>query len=216
MRPTFFSDRRYQSGLFIKRERLIRTVEEKRFHHMDMSRPIAEILVEGELSPFEHEALYRLLKKHFRLEQPSYSELLDETIGTRVNIIFHHPYERSFFTNIFQEDWRDLKDLFKQIKYRRGRVGAAFTLTFADEKIRLTFSSGLLGDEELGSAMDQIAHLTSIVGQMLRSETMVEPLGHVETWYDRKSDRWQSFRGIGLTDKKEYVFDESLFRWRTG
>jgi len=35
------------------------------------------------------------LKKHLRLEQPSYSELLDETIGTRVNTIFHYPYEPS-------------------------------------------------------------------------------------------------------------------------
>ncbi len=183
---------------------------------LDANKPIAEILVEGELSPFEHEALYKLLKKHFRLEQPSYSELLDETIGTRVNIIFHHPYDRSFFANIFQTDWRGLKDLFKQIRYRRGRLGAAFTLTFVDEKVRLIFSSGLLDDEELGSAMDQIAHLTSIVGQMLRSETMVEPLGQVETWYDGKSDRWQGFRGVGLSDRKEYVFDEPSFRWKTG
>jgi hypothetical protein len=180
-----------------------------------VSKPVAEVLVEGELSPFEHEALYKLLKKHFRLEQPSYSDLLDESIGTRVNIVFHNPYERSFFTNIFQEDWRDLKDLFKQIRYRRGRLGAAFTLTFADEKVRLIFSSGLLGDEELGSAMDQIGHLTGIVGQMMRPETMVERLERVETSYDRKSDRWQGFRGLGLSDKKEYVFDESLFRWKT-
>jgi hypothetical protein len=183
---------------------------------MDMGKPVAEILVEGELSPFEHEALYKLLKKHFRLEQPAYSELLDETIGTRVNIAFHHPYDRSFFTDIFHEDWRNLKELFKQIRYRRGRLGAAFTLTFADDKTRLIFSLGLLGNEELGSAMDQIAHLTSIVGQILRSDVMIEPLGQVEAWYDRKSDRWQGFRGIGLTDKKEYVFDESLFRWKTG
>jgi len=182
---------------------------------MDPSKPVAEILVEGELSPFEHEALYKLLKKRFRLEQPAYSELLDETIGTRVNLTFHHPYERGFFANVFQEDWRGLKELFKQIRYRRGRLGAAFTLTFTDEKTRLIFSLGLLGDEELGSAMDQIAHLTSIVGQMLRSETMVEPLEQVETWYDRKSDRWQNFRAVGLNDRKEYVFDESLFRWKT-
>jgi hypothetical protein len=179
-------------------------------------KPVAEVLVEGELSPFEHEALYRLLKKHFRLEQPSYSELLDETIGTRVNIIFHYPYDRSFFSSVFQKDWRGLKDLFKQIRYRRGRLGAAFTLTFADEKLRLTFSLGLLGDEELGSAMDQIAHLTGIVGQMLSPETMVERLERVETSYDMKTDRWQGFRGISLTNKREYVFDESLFRWKTG
>ena len=45
------------------------------------SKPISEILVKGELSPFEHEALYKILKKHFRLEQPSYSDLLDGSIG---------------------------------------------------------------------------------------------------------------------------------------
>jgi len=182
---------------------------------MDKSKPVAEVLVEGELSPFEHEALYKLLKKHFRLEQPAYSDLQDETLGTRVNITFHHPYDRSFFTDTLQNDWRGLKELFKQIRYRRGRLGAAFTLVFIDGKVRLVFSLGLLGDEELGSAMDQIAHLTSIVGQMLRSETMVEPLEQVETWYDRKSDRWQNFRAVGLNDRKEYVFDESLFRWKT-
>ena len=183
---------------------------------MEADKPTAEILVEGELSPFEHEALYKLLKKHFRLEQPSYSDLLDETVGTRVNIIFHHPYDRSFFTDILLDDWRGLKDLFKQIRYRRGRLGAGFTLTFIDQRVRLVFSLGLLGEEELGSAMDQIAHLTGIVGKMLRPETMGEVLALIETTYDRKTDRWQGFRGIGVTDKKEYVFDENLFRWKTG
>src|SRR5947199_6284449 len=182
-----------------------------RIDDLETGRPVAEVLVEGELSPFEHEALYKLLKKHFRLEQPSYSDLLDETMGTRVNVIFHHPYDRSFFTEILQDDWRGLKDLFKQIRYRRGRLGAGFTLTFIDQKLRLVFSLGLLGDEELGSAMDQIGHLTGIVGQMMRSETMAEPLSQIETSYDGKTDRWQNFRGIGSEDKKEYVFDESLF-----
>src|SRR5256885_17240912 len=124
---------------------------------MDVSKPVAEVLVEGELSPFEHEALYKLLKKYFRLEQPSYSDLLDETVGTRVNVVFHHPYERSFFTDILRDDWRGLKDLFKQIRYRRGRLGAGFNLTFFDQKIRVRFFLGLLGDEELRSARVPIA-----------------------------------------------------------
>ncbi|TMI54930.1 hypothetical protein E6H18_10370 [Candidatus Bathyarchaeota archaeon] len=182
---------------------------------MDSRKPAAEVLIEGELSPFEHEALYKLLKKHFRLEQPSYSDLLDETVGTRVNIVFHHPYERSFFTDILQDDWRGLKELFKQISYRRGRLGSAFTLTFIDQKARLVFSLGLLKDEELGSAMDQIGHLTGIIAQMMRPETMTEPLERVEASYDLSTDRWQNFRGVGLNDQREYFFDESLFRWKT-
>jgi hypothetical protein len=177
---------------------------------------VAEILVEGELSPFEHEALYQLIKKHFRLEQPGYSELLDETVGTRVNIIFHHAYNREFFTDIFQEDWRGLKELFKQMRYRRGRLGATFTLTFVDPNLRLIFSTGLLGDAQLGSALDQVSHLTGIVGQLLRPGTMVVSLERVEASFDGKTDRWQGFRGVGLLDRREYVFDETLFRWKTG
>ena len=182
---------------------------------MDADRPIAEVLVEGELSPFEHEALYQLLKKHFRLEQPSYSDLLDETVGTRVKIIFHHSYDRKLFTDILRDDWRGLKELFKQIRYRRGRLGAGFTLTFINQKVRLVFSLGLLGQEELGSATDQIAHLTGIVAQMMRPETMIEPLGQVEASFDMRTDRWQGFRGVGLNDRRENVFDESAFRWKT-
>jgi len=176
---------------------------------------MVEVLVEGELSPFEHEALYKLLKKHFRLEQPSYSDLLDETVGTRVNIVFHHPYSKSFFTDNIQDDWRGLKELFKQIRYRRGRMGSAFALTFAGQKLRVVFSLGVLEDEELGSAMDQLGYLTGIIGQMMRPETMIEPLERVEASYDRRTDRWQEFRGVGLNDRREYVFDESLFRWKT-
>src|SRR5437879_6161015 len=159
-----------------------------RIEQGESAKPTAEILVEGELSPFEHEALYKLLKKHFRLEQPSYSDLLDETVGTRVNLIFHHPYDRKFFTDILRDDWRGLKELFKQIRYRRGRLGAGFTLTFVDQKLRLVFSLGLLGGEELGSAMDQIAHLTGIVAQMMRPATMGEALEMVEPSCDRKMD----------------------------
>jgi hypothetical protein len=181
---------------------------------VETSKPIAEVLVEGELSPFEHEALYKLLKKHFRLEQPAYSELLDETVGTRVNIVFHHPYERGFFVNVLQGDWRGLKELFKQIRYRRGRLGAAFTLAFSEKKMHLIFSTGLLEDEELGSSIDQIAHLTSVISQMLRPETMVKPLAQVETIFNRKTDTWQGFRGVSVDDEGEYVFDENLFRWK--
>src|SRR6266702_6229060 len=153
-------------------------------------KPLAEVVVEGELSPFEHEALYRLLRKSFRLEQPSYRELSDEDLATRVNVVFYHPYSRTIFTDVLQEDWRDLKELFKQVTYRRGRAGAAFTLTFIAPETRITFKSGALGEKELGSALDQIGHLTAIVAQMLRPDKMDKPIEKVESTYDIRADRW--------------------------
>ena len=177
-------------------------------------RPLAEVLVEGELSPFEHEALYQILKRRFRVEQPSYVELPDEDLATRINLVFHHPYNADFFTMVLQENWRDLKALFKQVRHRRGRAGAAFNLTFVGKETRLVFRSGTLGSEEMSSALDQIGHLTGIVHQMVRPEAMVEPIGLVECSFDRKSDRWHEFRGFSLADqKKVYSFSETEFRW---
>ncbi len=177
-------------------------------------KPLAEVLVEGELSPFEHETLYRILRKGFRLEHPSYTELLDEDLATRINVTFHYPYVTTIFTDVLQENWRDLKELLRQVRYRRGRAGAAVTFTFIEEKNRLVFKCGVLEEKELSSALDQIGHLTGILGQMLRPETMEKPLVLVEATYDKRSDRWHEFKGFGSSDRNEsYVFDESSFCW---
>ncbi len=181
---------------------------------LERGRPVAEVLVEGELSPFEHEALFQLLKKRFSVAQPSYVELPDEDLATRVNITFHHPYSSSFFTQVFQENWRDLKNLFRDVRHRRGRAGAAFSLAFVDKERRLVFKSGLLSSEETSSAIDQVGHLTGIVNQMTGLWKMEKPLGIIECLFDKRSDRWDKFRGWAQSgDETEYSFDDSSLTW---
>jgi hypothetical protein len=175
-------------------------------------KPFAEVVVEGELSPFEHETLYQLLRKSFRLKHPSYAELRDEDLVTRVNLNLHYPYTSTIFTDVLQGNWRDVKELFKQVTHRRGRAGAAFTFRFITSETELTFKSGTLVENELASALDQIGHLTGIVGQMMRVETMEKPIKQIEAIFDAKSDRWHKFQGFGPAGEN-YVFDESAFRW---
>ena len=175
-------------------------------------KPSVEVVVEGELSPFEDETLYRVLRKSFQTEHPSYVPLDDENLATRVNVTFHYPYENRIFTEFLREDWRDLKELFKQVTHRRGRVGAAYTIRFAPLGTHVVFKSGTLSERELESALNQIGHLTAIVGQMLRSKTAEEPLSEVEVLFDPRSDRWHNFHGASLSGDK-YVFDESSFCW---
>jgi hypothetical protein len=177
-------------------------------------KPLAEVLVEGELSPFEHETLYRILRKGFRVQHPSYTELVDEDLATRINVTFHYPYVTTIFTDVLQENWRELKELLRQVRYRRGKAGAAVTFTFVGDNRRLIFKSGILEEKELSSALDQIGHLTGILGQMLRPETMEKSLEVVEAEYDKSSDRWHGFKGFDSSDRNEsYVFDETVFRW---
>src|SRR5207245_10033979 len=99
-------------------------------------KPLAEVLVEGELSPFEHETLYRILRKGFRLEHPSYTELLDEDLATRINITIHYPYASTTFTHVLQENSRAPKELLRQDTYRSRTPAAAATSSFIVETTR--------------------------------------------------------------------------------
>ncbi|TMI31246.1 hypothetical protein E6H29_05540 [Candidatus Bathyarchaeota archaeon] len=181
---------------------------------MEVYKPTVEVLVEGELSPFEHEALYQLLKKTFSVEHPSYVELSDENLATRVNIVFHHPYTSELFNSVLQENWRDLKEILRQVRHRRGRAGAAFNLAFVNGSCRLVFSSGRLEQNAMSSAIEQVGYLTGIVQQMMRPDTMKETLGLIECSFDPKTDRWHEFRGFSLSnEKKIYAFDDSTLQW---
>src|SRR4029077_21018904 len=144
----------------------------------------------------------------------SYAALIDEDLATRVNVTFHYPYVTTLFTDVLKENWRDLKELLRQVRYRRGKAGAAVTFAFIGDGRRLVFRSGVLEEKELSSALDQIGHLTGILAQMLRPGTMEKSLELVEAHYDKKSDRWHEFKGFGSSDRTDsYVFDESVFRW---
>jgi lipoate-protein ligase A len=77
----------------------------------------------------------------------------------------------------------------------------------------MVFRSGLLNEDETGSSLDQIAHLTGIINR-IRSESSTEPLGLVECSFDKKSDRWQDFHGFALSsEKRAYTFDDTSFKW---
>jgi len=177
-----------------------------------LEKPRVEVVIDGELSPFEHEILHRILRKTFQVEEASYRETVDEDLVTRVNLTFHHPYNRIFFTEVLRDNWRDLKDLLRQIRYRRGKAGSSFKLAFVTDNLHLSFDPGTVEERDLASAIDQIGHLTAIVGQMLKPEAMKKPIGLVEAFYDKGTDRWQEFRGTSKGNEM-YRFDDESFRW---
>lgn len=178
-------------------------------------KPSAEVQVEGELSPFEHERIFQILKKRFNVPQPNYVELPDENLATRVTIIFKHQYDSSFFTQVIMGGWRDLKNILKEVRHRRGGAGAAFNLVFQENSARLVFKIGLLDSDQVSSALDQIGHLTSIVKKIVDSWTAKEPLARFECIFDGSSDSYHEFRGYGFSGRPSLRFDDENFTWTT-
>jgi len=176
-------------------------------------KPRAEFQVEGELSPFEHERIFQILKKRFRVSEPSYLDLPDENLVTRVSITFYHPYDLSFFSEILTDGWRDLKGILKEIRHRRGGAGAAFNLIFTHEKTRLIFKTGLLDSEQNDSALDQVGHLTSIVAKTTQSLNLNVPIDRFECTFDGKTDRWNDFRAFPGSADRSFRFDDEKSVW---
>ena len=157
-----------------------------------------------------------MLKRGFTVEPPSYTPFAygEEDLATRINITFHYPYNQDFFTRHLRENWRELKDLIKEVRYRRGRAGAAFTFTFVQEGFSLVFRSGEVNDDEISSAMDQIGHLTGIISRMLKAETVPETLVKIECGFDKLTDRWDQFRATNSAESNVYEFDEESSNWK--
>ncbi|HZD12664.1 MAG TPA: hypothetical protein VE177_04005 [Candidatus Binatus sp.] len=181
-------------------------------------KPLAEILVEGELSAFEEEALYNLLRRRFKVDPPSFIQFPYgmEDYTTRLNVTFHYPYIQEFFSKHLQENWREFKDLVKNLRYRRGNAGAAFVLTFAedDQGFSLVFHSGDLDHNQMSSALDQVGYLTGLLrADVLKPGTLPANVRKVECYFDKVSDRWSRFQGTDEDGTRTYLFNEDSSAW---
>jgi hypothetical protein len=140
-------------------------------------------------------------------------ESTSDDLTILINLTFHYPYNNGFFIEVLGGNWRDLKALLKQIQYRRGKAGAAFKLRFIGDEKELTFNPGTLDEDAVSSAIDQIGHLTGIIGQIMGSQAAGNPVRFVEAFFDKGSDRWNKFTGLSMNKNQEFTFDEKSFRW---
>ncbi len=81
------------------------------------------------VSPFEIEVIFKTLSKFslvdekILVEEPNYVSVL--------NIEFPVPYDEYFFQSFGLDSWQNIKDLFKEMKRRRGRKGLKILLSFS-------------------------------------------------------------------------------------
>lgn len=123
------------------------------------------------VSPFEIETIYNILSKFARVDE---KELADELeYVSLLNIDFPVPYDEYFFQLLGFDNWKKIKDLFKEMKRRRGRKGLKIILSFSgvptDTNSRLMFSLSNDIGPQFEYAVEKIEHMMDSIHIQIRN-----------------------------------------------
>ena len=142
------------------------------------------------VSPFEIEVIFKTLSKFslvdekILVEEPNYVSVL--------NIEFPVPYDEYFFQSFGLDSWQNIKDLFKEMKRRRGRKGLKILLSFSgittDTNSKLVFSLTSEIGAQFEYAIEKIEHMIDAINIQIKNlETKRQFISYT---YDAITMKW--------------------------
>ena len=142
------------------------------------------------VSPFEIEVIFKTLSKFslvdekILIEEPNYVSVL--------NIEFPVPYDEYFFQSFGLDSWQNIKDLFKEMKRRRGRKGLKILLSFSgittDTNSKLVFSLTSEIGAQFEYAIEKIEHMIDAINIQIKNlETKRQFISYT---YDAITMKW--------------------------
>lgn len=142
------------------------------------------------VSPFEIEVMFKTLSKFslvdekILVEEPNYVSVL--------NIEFPVPYDEYFFQSFGLDSWQNIKDLFKEMKRRRGRKGLKILLSFSgittDTNSKLVFSLTSEIGPQFEYAIEKIEHMIDAINIQIKNlETKKQLISYT---YDAITMKW--------------------------
>ena len=142
------------------------------------------------VSPFEIEVMFKTLSKFslvdekILVEEPNYVSVL--------NIEFPVPYDEYFFQSFGLDSWQNIKDLFKEMKRRRGRKGLKILLSFSgittDTNSKLVFSLTSEIGAQFEYAIEKIEHMIDAINIQIKNlETKRQFISYT---YDAITMKW--------------------------
>jgi len=123
------------------------------------------------VSPFEVEVIFKTLSKFYLVDEKILVE--EPNYVTVLNIEFPVPYDEYFFQSFGLDSWQNIKDLFKEMKRRRGRKGLKILLSFSgittDTNSKLVFSLTSEIGPQFEYAIEKIEHMIDAINIQIKN-----------------------------------------------
>lgn len=160
------------------------------------------------LSPAEVEVLFNLLRDPFEVAEDPLEEI-DESFVSMIVMNFPLAYEKSFFKSFGMDRWERVKEVLKNLKWRRGRRGVLLTIRFEGSPA-VAFDLKTDDDKTFGKALETMEYLMDVILFQISSKILPEDVGEVSYAFDGEEFRWYPAGAAGSRGEYSYANGE----WR--
>lgn len=153
------------------------------------------------LSLGEIEILFNMLRDPFEVNE-QVEEKPDEKYVSVVNLDFPLSYDKGFFKAFGMDKWEQIKEVLKNLKWRRGKKGVKLSLRFGSNPT-VSFVISTDNDKTFGKALDTIEYLMDVILFQIDSKRLPASTSEVHYEFDEDEYKWYPSKAIG---SKEYAF----------
>jgi len=161
------------------------------------------------LSLGEIEILFNMLRDPFEVNEQN-EELSDEKYVSMLNLSFPLSYNKSFFKTFGMDKWEQIKEVLKNLKWRRGKKGVKLVLRFGNNPT-VSFAIRTDDNRTFGKALDTIEYLMDVILFQIDTKRLPADISEVYYEFNDNEYRWYPSKAVG---NKEYTFvsDEWIVR----
>ena len=159
------------------------------------------ILRHSGLSLGEIEILFNMLRDPFEVNE-QIKEIIDEEYVSMIDLSFPIPYDKNFFKTFEMDKWENIKEILKNLKWRRGKKGVKLVLSFGNNPT-VSFLINTKNDKIFGKALDTVEYLMDLILFHIDRKQLPTNVNEIYYKFDEDEYKWYPSKAIG---DKEYIF----------
>ena len=163
-------------------------------------------LKHSKLSIGEVEILFNMLSNPFDVSEEAVEDI-DESHVSNISMELPMEYGKNFFKVFGIERWESIKEVLKNVKWRRGKRSVKLSLRFNGSPT-VTFSLDTDDNKTFGKALETIEYLMDIILFQLDSKRLPSDVSEVGYTFDGEDFRWYPTKAIGRNAVYRYVNEQ--------
>jgi hypothetical protein len=152
------------------------------------------------LSIGEIEILFNMLRDPFEVAE-KVEECPEEGFVSAVSLFIPLPYDNNFFKTFGMDRWDQIKEVLKNLKWRRGKKSVKLVLRFGREPV-ISFTIHAERDKLFAKALDTIEYLMDVI--LLQIDTKNLPPNIVEVRYEFDENDYRWYPSMAIGDREFY------------
>ena len=155
------------------------------------------------ISPWEIEVLYGFLNSHFTIIQDEI-EINDENFVSFLDIDIPLQFNEEFFQWFEFKRWEKIKDVFKEMKRRRGSGNALKIVINFSGNPKIVFTIDIEDRQWFDNALEKIDFVLELLPFHLDPKKLPSQITKIVYKFDSESIRWRL--DTASTKNKKYTF----------